>query len=141
MVLFSFSACRVILESGWRAQPSCDFCGAGSHPGDDLVTFPFVARELIPLMKAQGKEAEEAALVLWANGWQTFFFRITLPNIKCGPCCTAHSMQRHARAMGEFGLGSVVCRSHPGLTNTLPLHIEILYNEYNFTAAFAVASS
>lgn len=102
-----------------------------------FVTFPFVARELIPLMKAQGKEAEEAALVLGANGWQTFF-RITLPNIKWGLLYSL--IQCNARAMGEFGAVSVVSGHIRGLTNTLPLHIEILYNEYNFTAAFAVAS-
>lgn len=102
-----------------------------------FVTFPFVARELIPLMKAQGKEAEEAALVLGANGWQTFF-HITLPNIKWGLLYSL--IQCNARAMGEFGAVSVVSGHIRGLTNTLPLHIEILYNEYNFTAAFAVAS-
>jgi sulfate transport system permease protein len=102
-----------------------------------FVTFPFVARELIPLMKAQGKEAEEAALVLGANGWQTFF-RITLPNIKWGLLYSL--IQCNARAMGEFGAVSVVSGHIRGLTNTIPLHIEILYNEYNFTAAFAVAS-
>lgn len=102
-----------------------------------FVTFPFVARELIPLMKAQGKEAEEAALVLGANGWQTFF-RITLPNIKWGLLYSL--IQCNARAMGEFGAVSVVSGHIRGLTNTMPLHIEILYNEYNFTAAFAVAS-
>ncbi len=102
-----------------------------------FVTFPFVARELIPLMKAQGKEAEEASLVLGATGWQTFF-RITLPNIKWGLLYAL--IQCNARAMGEFGAVSVVSGHIRGQTNTLPLHIEILYNEYNFTAAFAVAS-
>jgi sulfate transport system permease protein len=102
-----------------------------------FVTFPFVARELIPLMKSQGKEAEEAALVLGAGGWQTFF-RITLPNIKWGLLYSL--IQCNARAMGEFGAVSVVSGHISGQTNTMPLHIEILYNEYNFTAAFAVAS-
>ncbi len=102
-----------------------------------FVTFPFIARELIPLMQAQGVEEEEAALVLGASGW-TAFWRVTLPNIKWGllygvVLCTA-------RAMGEFGAVSVVSGHIRGLTNTLPLHVEILYNEYNFTAAFAVAS-
>jgi sulfate/thiosulfate transport system permease protein len=102
-----------------------------------FVTFPFIARELIPLMKAQGKEPEEAALVLGASGWQSFF-RITLPNIKWGLLYAL--IQCNARAMGEFGAVSVVSGHIRGQTNTLPLHVEILYNEYNFTAAFAVAS-
>jgi sulfate/thiosulfate transport system permease protein len=102
-----------------------------------FVTFPFVARELIPLMKTQGKEAEEAALTLGAGGWQTFF-RITLPNIKWALIYSL--IQCNARAMGEFGAVSVVSGHIAGRTNTLPLHVEILYNEYNFTAAFAVAS-
>jgi len=102
-----------------------------------FVTFPFVARELIPLMQSQGKEAEEAALVIGASGWQTFQ-KITLPNIKWGLLYSL--IQCNARAMGEFGAVSVVSGHIRGKTNTLPLHIEILYNEYNFTAAFAVAS-
>jgi sulfate transport system permease protein len=102
-----------------------------------FVTFPFVARELIPLMQAQGSEAEEAALVLGASGWQTFL-RVTLPNIKWGLLYAL--IQCNARAMGEFGAVSVVSGHIRGKTNTLPLHVEILYNEYNFTAAFAVAS-
>ena len=102
-----------------------------------FVTFPFVARELIPLMKVQGKEAEEASLVTGASAWQTFF-RITLPNIKWGLLYAL--IQCNARAMGEFGAVSVVSGHIRGKTNTLPLHIEILYNEYNFTAAFACAS-
>jgi sulfate/thiosulfate transport system permease protein len=102
-----------------------------------FVTFPFVARELIPLMKQQGKEAEEAALVLGASGWRTFL-HVTLPNIKWGLLYSI--IQCNARAMGEFGAVSVVSGHIRGLTNTLPLHVEILYNEYNFTAAFAVAS-
>ncbi len=102
-----------------------------------FVTFPFVARELIPLMQAQGNEDEEAALTLGASGLQTFF-RITLPNIKWGLIYGV--ILCNARAMGEFGAVSVVSGHIRGLTNTMPLHIEILYNEYNFTAAFAVSS-
>ena len=102
-----------------------------------FVTFPFVARELIPLMQAQGTEEEEAAVVLGANGWQTFF-RVTLPNIKWGLLYGA--ILCNARAMGEFGAVSVVSGHIRGSTNTMPLHVEILYNEYNFAAAFAVAS-
>ena len=102
-----------------------------------FVTFPFVARELIPLMESQGTDEEEAALVLGASGWQ-MFFKITLPNIKWGVLygvvlCTA-------RALGEFGAVSVVSGHIRGETNTLPLHVEILYNEYNYAGAFAVAS-
>jgi sulfate/thiosulfate transport system permease protein len=102
-----------------------------------FVTFPFVARELIPLMESQGTEEEEAALVLGASGWQ-MFFKITLPNIKWGliygvVLCTA-------RALGEFGAVSVVSGHIRGQTNTLPLHVEILYNDYNYSGAFAVAS-
>lgn len=102
-----------------------------------FVTFPFVARELIPLMQAQGKEEEEAAVVLGANGWQTFWY-VTLPNIKWGLLYGV--ILCNARAMGEFGAVSVVSGHIRGLTNTMPLHVEILYNEYNFAAAFAVAS-
>jgi sulfate/thiosulfate transport system permease protein len=102
-----------------------------------FVTFPFIARELIPLMEAQGKEEEEAALVLGATGLQAFF-RITLPNIKWGIIYGV--ILCNARAMGEFGAVSVVSGHIRGSTNTVPLHVEILYNEYNYTAAFAVAS-
>jgi sulfate transport system permease protein len=102
-----------------------------------FVTFPFVARELIPLMQAQGTEQEEAATVLGASGWQTFA-RITLPNIKWGLLYGV--ILCNARAMGEFGAVSVVSGHIRGATNTLPLHVEILYNEYQFVAAFAVAS-
>jgi sulfate/thiosulfate transport system permease protein len=102
-----------------------------------FVTFPFVARELIPLMQAQGKEEEEAAVVLGASGWRTFW-RVTLPNIKWGLLYGV--ILCNARAMGEFGAVSVVSGHIRGETNTLPLHIEILYNEYQFAAAFAVAS-
>jgi sulfate transport system permease protein len=104
-----------------------------------FVTFPFVARELIPLMQAQGRTEEEAARVLGASGWQTFW-RVTLPNIKWGLLYGV--ILCNARAMGEFGAVSVVSGhiSGPGGTNTIPLHVEILYNEYNFVGAFAVAS-
>ncbi len=102
-----------------------------------FVTFPFVARELIPLMESQGTDEEESAMVLGANGWQTFF-RVTLPNIKWGLLYGV--ILCNARAMGEFGAVSVVSGHIRGLTNTMPLHVEILYNEYNFVAAFAVAS-
>jgi sulfate/thiosulfate transport system permease protein len=102
-----------------------------------FVTVPFIARELIPLMQAQGTEEEEAAVVLGANGWQ-IFFRVTLPNVKWG--LLYGTILCNARAMGEFGAVSVVSGHIRGSTNTLPLHVEILYNEYNFAAAFAVAS-
>ena len=102
-----------------------------------FVTFPFIARELIPLMQAQGKEEEEAGLVLGASGWQ-ILWRVTLPNIKWGLLYGV--ILCNARAMGEFGAVSVVSGHIRGLTNTLPLHAEILYNEYNYAAAFAVAS-
>jgi sulfate transport system permease protein len=102
-----------------------------------FVTFPFVARELIPLMQAQGRTEEEAARVLGASGWQTFW-RVTLPNIKWGLLYGV--ILCNARAMGEFGAVSVVSGHIRGRTNTIPLHVEILYNEYNFTGAFAVAS-
>ncbi len=102
-----------------------------------FVTFPFVARGLIPLMQAQGMKEEEAALTLGANGWQ-IFFRITLPKIKWGLLYGV--ILCNARAMGEFGAVSVVSGHIRGMTNTMPLHIEILYNEYQFAAAFAVAS-
>ena len=102
-----------------------------------FVTFPFVARELIPLMEAQGREEEEAATVLGASGWQTFWL-VTLPNVKWGLLYGV--ILCNARAFGEFGAVSVVSGHIRGLTNTLPLHVEILYNEYQFAAAFAVAS-
>ena len=102
-----------------------------------FVTFPFVARELIPLMQAQGRTEEEAARVLGASGWQTFW-RVTIPNIKWGLLYGV--ILCNARAMGEFGAVSVVSGHIRGQTNTIPLHVEILYNEYNFTGAFAVAS-
>jgi len=102
-----------------------------------FVTFPFVARELISLMQSQGTEEEQASLVLGAGGWQTFV-RITLPNIKWGLLYGV--ILCNARAMGEFGAVSVVSGHIRGETNTIPLHVEILYNEYNFVAAFAMAS-
>ncbi|WP_231639355.1 sulfate ABC transporter permease subunit CysW [Sphingomonas profundi] len=102
-----------------------------------FVTFPFVARELIPLMAEQGRDDEEAALSLGASGWQTFW-HVTLPNIRWGLLYGV--LLCNARAMGEFGAVSVVSGHIRGLTNTMPLHVEILYNEYNFVAAFAVAS-
>ena len=102
-----------------------------------FVTFPFVARELIPLMQEQGVSEEEAALTLGATGWQ-MFWRVTLPNVRWGLLYGV--LLCNARAMGEFGAVSVVSGHIRGLTNTMPLHVEILYNEYNFAAAFAVAS-
>jgi len=102
-----------------------------------FVTFPFIARELIPFMQSQGKEEEEAAAVLGANGWK-IFFKITLPNIKWSLLYGV--ILASSRAVGEFGAVSVVSGHIRGQTNTLPLHVEILYNEYNFMAAFAAAS-
>jgi sulfate transport system permease protein len=124
---------------GWLSDH--DFKVIFAIPGIVLatifVTFPFVARELIPLMQAQGKEEEEAAIVLGASGWQ-MFWRVTLPNIKWGLLYGV--ILSNARAMGEFGAVSVVSGHIRGMTNTLPLHVEILYNEYNYVAAFACAS-
>ncbi|MBS0374203.1 MAG: sulfate ABC transporter permease subunit CysW [Proteobacteria bacterium] len=102
-----------------------------------FVTFPFVARELVPLMQSQGRDEEETALSLGATGWQAFW-RVTLPNIRVGLLYGV--LLCNARAMGEFGAVSVISGHIRGLTNTMPLHVEILYNEYNPTAAFAVAS-
>ena len=102
-----------------------------------FVTFPYVARELIPLMQQLGNDEEEAAITLGAGGWLTFF-RVTLPKVRWG--LVYGVILCHARAMGEFGAVSVVSGHVRGLTNTMPLHIEILYNEYNFIGAFAVAS-
>jgi len=102
-----------------------------------FVTFPFVARELVPLMQEQGTQDEEAALSLGASGWKTFF-KVTLPNIRWALLYGV--VLCNARAMGEFGAVSVVSGHIRGRTNTMPLHVEILYNEYNFAAAFAVAS-
>jgi sulfate transport system permease protein len=102
-----------------------------------FITFPFVARELIPLMQAQGRDEEETAISLGASGWQTFRF-VTLPNIRWGLLYGV--LLCNARAMGEFGAVSVVSGHIRGLTNTLPLHVEILYNEYDYVGAFATAS-
>ena len=102
-----------------------------------FVTFPFIARELIPLMQEQGSEEEEAAVLLGASGWQAFW-RVTLPNTRWA--LVYGIVLANARSMGEFGAVSVVSGHIRGRTNTLPLHVEILYNEYNFSAAFAVAS-
>lgn len=102
-----------------------------------FVTFPFVARELIPLMQDQGRDEEEAAVSLGASGWQTFL-RVTLPNIKWGLLYGV--LLCNARAMGEFGAVSVVSGHIRGLTNTMPLHVEVLYNDYQYVGAFAVAS-
>jgi sulfate transport system permease protein len=102
-----------------------------------FVTFPFVAQQLVPLMQAQGTQEEETALSLGASGWRTFLF-VTLPNIKWGLLYGV--LLCNARAMGEFGAVAVVSGHIRGVTNTMPLHVEILYNEYNFVAAFAVAS-
>jgi len=102
-----------------------------------FITFPFVARELIPLMTEQGRDDEEAAISLGANGWQTFR-KVTLPNVRWALLYGV--LLCNARAMGEFGAVSVVSGHIRGKTNTMPLHVEILYNEYNFAAAFAVAS-
>ena len=102
-----------------------------------FVTFPFIARELIPLMQAQGNDEEQAAIVLGATGWQTFWY-VTLPNIKWGLLYGV--ILCNARAMGEFGAVSIVSGHIRGQTNTMPLHIEVVYNEYQFAAAFAVSS-
>ena len=113
------------------------FTTAGLVLATMFVTFPFVARELIPLMQEQGVTEEEAALTLGASGWQTFW-RVTLPNVRWALLYGV--LLCNARAMGEFGAVSVVSGHIRGQTNTMPLHVEILYNEYNFAAAFAVAS-
>jgi sulfate transport system permease protein len=113
------------------------FAAPGIVLATTFVTFPFVARELIAFMQAQGSEEEQAAIVLGATGWQTFR-RVTLPNIKWG--LMYGIILCNARAMGEFGAVSVVSGHIRGETNTIPLHVEILYNDYNFAAAFAVAS-
>ena len=120
-------------EHGWRII----FAPTAIVIATIFVTFPMVARELIPVMKAQGNDEEEAALTLGASGWKTFWY-VTLPNIKWGLLYGV--ILCNARAMGEFGAVSVVSGHIRGLTNTLPLQIEILYNDYNFTAAFAAAS-
>ena len=132
------SACRACSALGCRSENiQIIFAVPGIVLATIFVTFPFVARELIPLMQEQGTQDEEAALSLGASGWQTFF-RVTLPNIKWGLLYGV--LLCNARAMGEFGAVSVVSGHIRGKTNTMPLHVEILYNEYNFAAAFAVAS-
>ena len=129
--------------SGW-ARPLIDsvdlqivFAVPGIVLATIFVTFPFVARELIPLMQEQGTDSEQVALSLGASGWQTFR-HVTLPNVRWGLLYGV--LLCNARAMGEFGAVSVVSGHIRGETNTMPLHVEILYNEYNFAAAFAVAS-
>ena len=123
------------LLNSWNVQ--IIFAVPGIVLATIFVTFPFVARELIPIMQAQGSEEEQAALSLGASGWLTFW-RITLPKAKWGLLYGV--ILCNARAMGEFGAVSVVSGHIRGLTNTIPLHVEILYNEYNFVAAFAMAS-
>jgi sulfate transport system permease protein len=122
-----------IAERGWQVV----FAVPGIVLATVFVTSPMVARELIPLMQSQGSDEEEAALILGASGWQTFF-RVSLPKIRWGLLYGV--ILCNARAMGEFGAVSVVSGHIRGLTNTLPLHVEILYNEYQLSAAFAVAS-
>jgi sulfate transport system permease protein len=123
--------------SEWLADPKIIFAFPGIVIATVFVTFPFVARELIPLMESQGSDQEEAAVTLGARGWQ-IFLRVTLPNIKWGLFYGV--LLCNARAMGEFGAVSVVSGHIRGETNTLPLHIEVLYNEYQFSAAFACAT-
>lgn len=123
--------------AGWLANPRIIFAVPGIVLATIFVTFPFVARELIPLMQAQGADEEYAAVTLGASGWQ-IFWRVTLPNIKWGLFYGV--ILCNARAMGEFGAVSVVSGHIRGETNTLPLHVEILYNEYQFAGAFAIAS-
>ena len=123
--------------SEWLADPQIIFAFPGIVIATIFVTFPFVARELIPLMESQGSDQEEAAVTLGARGWQ-IFLRVTLPNIKWGLLYGV--LLCNARAMGEFGAVSVVSGHIRGKTNTLPLHIEVLYNEYQFSAAFACAT-
>lgn len=123
--------------SAWFAEPQILFAVPGIVLATVFVTFPFVARELIPLMQSQGNEEEYSAVILGASGWQTFW-RVTLPNIKWGLFYGV--ILCNARAMGEFGAVAVVSGKIRGETTTMPLHIEILYNEYAFVASFAVAS-
>jgi sulfate/thiosulfate transport system permease protein len=127
------------LAGGWLAAHHLKiiFAVPGIVLATTFVTFPFIARELIPVMEAAGVEQELAALTLGANGWQ-IFFRITVPNVKWG--LLYGIVTCNARAMGEFGAVSVVSGHIRGLTNTMPLYVEILYNEYDFSASFAVAS-
>ncbi len=123
--------------AAWLASPRIIFSTPGIIIATVFVTFPFVARELIPLMESQGSDQEEAAVTLGASGWR-IFWRVTLPNIKWGLLYGV--LLCNARAMGEFGAVSVVSGHIRGKTNTLPLHIEVLYNEYQFSAAFACAT-
>ena len=123
--------------AAWLANPKIVFSATGIIIATVFVTFPFVARELIPLMESQGSDQEEAAVTLGAGGWR-IFWRVTLPNIKWGLLYGV--LLCNARAMGEFGAVSVVSGHIRGQTNTLPLHIEVLYNEYQFSAAFACAT-
>ena len=123
--------------SEWLANPKIVFAFPGIVIATVFVTFPFVARKLIPLMESQGSDQEEAAVTLGAKGWH-IFFRVTLPNIKWGLLYGV--LLCNARAMGEFGAVSVVSGHIRGETNTLPLHIEVLYNEYQFSAAFACST-
>jgi len=123
--------------AAWLADPKIVFSVPGIIIATGFVTFPFVARELIPLMESQGSDPEEAAVTLGAGGWR-IFWRVTLPNIKWGLLYGV--LLCNARAMGEFGAVSVVSGHIRGQTNTLPLHIEVLYNEYQFSAAFACAT-
>jgi sulfate/thiosulfate transport system permease protein len=127
------------LAGGWLAEHHLKivFAVPGIVLATTFVTFPFIARELIPVMEAAGVEQELAALTLGAGGWQVFF-RITVPSIKWGLLYGVVTC--NARAMGEFGAVSVVSGHLRGITNTMPLYVEILYNEYEFSAAFAVAS-
>jgi sulfate transport system permease protein len=123
--------------AAWLADPKIVFSTPGIIIATVFVTFPFVARELVPLMETQGSDQEEAAVTLGAGGWR-IFWRVTLPNIKWGLLYGV--LLCNARAMGEFGAVSVVSGHIRGKTNTLPLHIEVLYNEYQFSAAFACAT-
>ncbi len=123
--------------AAWLKDPKFIFSTPGIIIATVFITFPFVARELIPLMEAQGADQEEAAVTLGAGGWR-IFWRVTLPNIKWGLLYGV--LLCNARAMGEFGAVSVVSGHIRGKTNTLPLHIEVLYNEYQFSAAFACAT-
>ncbi|AWX56000.1 sulfate ABC transporter permease subunit CysW [Brevibacillus brevis] len=135
VLLFGSQGVAAPLLAAWDLK--IIFAVPGIVLATTFVTFPFVARELIPVMEAQGRDEEEAAVSLGASGWKTFL-RVTLPNVKWGLLYGV--ILCNARAMGEFGAVSVVSGHIRGMTNTLPLHVEILYNEYQFAAAFAVAT-
>ncbi|WP_429840857.1 sulfate ABC transporter permease subunit CysW [Brevibacillus sp. FIR094] len=135
VLLFGSQGVAAPLLAAWDLK--IIFAVPGIALATTFVTFPFVARELIPVMEAQGRDEEEAAVSLGASGWKTFL-RVTLPNVKWGLLYGV--ILCNARAMGEFGAVSVVSGHIRGMTNTLPLHVEILYNEYQFAAAFAVAT-